>query len=94
MWINASSYDSSFTYNSVLSNAGARPAARDAVDARIINEIKTRTGGGKITAPPAMPKYTEIHQAFVPVGNPHEMYDNYYTNLEHQLHQLAAALEQ
>ncbi len=31
-------------YNHVLSNAGARPTDRDAVDKRIVNDVKNRTG--------------------------------------------------
>lgn len=88
-----SPYAASLTYNSVLANAGARPAQRDAVDSRIINEIRTGTGGGKITSPRSMPNYSVINKAFVPVANPHGMYDAYYTNIEHQLHLIANTLE-
>ena len=83
---------SSSTYANVLAHAGDRPAQRDAVDARIISEVEAGTGSLTST-PRTMPDYPEIHEAFVPVANPHEMFDQYYTNLEHQLHELAAALD-
>jgi len=85
-------YPSSLTYDTVLANAGARPADRDVVDTRIIYEIKTGSGGGKLSSAPAMPYYESIKQPFVEVSNPHDMYDDYYTNLEYQLHKLSNSL--
>ena len=83
---------SSTTYSSVMARAGARPGNRDVVDARIVGEVQTQTGGKPSSEPP-MPNYLETVQAFVPVANPHEMFDGNYTNLEHQLHLLAEAVE-
>ena len=83
----------SLTEALVLANAGARPADRDSVDTAAINDFINGTGS-RPTSTPSMPSYTRTTSAFVPVANPHAMYDEHYTNLEHQLHQLAAALEQ
>lgn len=80
------------TYGYVLANAGARPADRNPVDTRIINEVESRTGSAPKSVP-TLPTYPTAHKAFVSVANPHAMYNEHYTNLEHQLHELAAALE-
>jgi hypothetical protein len=93
--INANEYEiypASQTYDHVLANAGARPANRDVVDARIISEVQNRTGKTPTTIP-TLPRFTTINQPFVPIANPHEMYNKNYTNFEHQLHQLAAGVE-
>ena len=76
----------------VLTNAGARPADRDAVDTRIVNEVNSGTGSIP-TEIPTLPAYPITNRAFVPVANPHKMYSEHYTNLEHQLHQLVVAVE-
>lgn len=82
----------SVTKDSVLANVGPRPSNRDAVDTRLINDVINGTGK-MISAVPTIPSYRKISDAFVPVANPHDMYNSNYTNLEHQLHQLSVAVE-
>lgn len=85
----------SLTKASVLASSGARPNDRDTVDTEIISRINA--GLGEPSAPlavaPTHPTETSTTEAFVPVANANDMYDSNYTNLEHQLHQLAAAVE-
>lgn len=76
----------------VLQNVGPRPAYRDEVDTRLIDDVVNGTGVIKSSVP-ALPPIASLSEAFVPVANPHDMYNEHYTNLEHQLHQLAAAVE-
>lgn len=90
--VGCSPYSSASTYNTVLAKAGARPADRDTTDARIIGEVQAGTGAG-ISVVPTLPAYTATTTVFVPVANPHVMYDTNYTNLEHQMHLLAIAVE-
>lgn len=81
----------------VLAKAGARPAARDDVDKRIVNDVRNRTGeiidspaevGG---LPPAAPDTVPFEEP----PNPNNDDDNDgYTNLEERLHELAHNLEQ
>jgi hypothetical protein len=80
----------------VLANAGARPADRDAVDARIVNEV--RTGGGRIIDSQAevggWPALAQNTRLLAPPANPSADDDgDGYTNLEEWLHQFAAEVE-
>ena len=87
---------SSSVESSVLAHCGARPADRDAVDARITSEVKSRTGyiidsqndvGG-------WPKLAENHRTFNIPANPNGDDDgDGYTNIEEVLQQMAAAVE-
>ena len=91
-------------YNEVLSKVGARPADRDAVDRRIIDSVKTRTGqiincvaaDGSARCSkngggwPALAKNTRV--LTVP-ANPSALAANGYTNLENWLHDYAAQVE-
>lgn len=80
----------------VLANAGARPADRDPVDQRIIQEVKTRAGriidsqeqvGG-------WPSQKMVFRPFVLPADPHGDDDSDgYTNIEDLLHKLAMNLE-
>jgi hypothetical protein len=77
----------------VLARAGARPADRDPVDARIINEV--RTGTGKIIASQAdvdgWPDLPENRRRLsVPAAPNGDDDGDGYTNLEAWLHGLAA----
>ncbi|WP_201353793.1 hypothetical protein [Hydrogenimonas urashimensis] len=81
-------YESTLTYNKVLTNAGARSGKRDYIDTRIINEVKNRTGRIPTSAPTSL-NYKKIYKPFKEVTNPHEKYNSQYTNIEHQLHQLS-----
>ncbi len=81
---------------SILQTAGAYPAFRDAVDVRIVNQIKTRTGriiddemdvGG-------WPVLAENERPFVVPANPDNDDDgDGYTNIEEELHRYAAIVE-
>lgn len=82
----------SATRANVLANAGARPNDRDTVDTRLINSVNNGTGVPPASVP-TVPSEPTITRAFIPVSNPHAMYNANYTNLEHQLHQLATAVE-
>ncbi len=85
-------YPASQTKATVLAGVGPWASNRGAISARFIDEVTNGTGSIKVTRP-SMPSYTVINTPFVPVANPHDMYNTNYTNLEHQLHQLAAAVE-
>ena len=80
----------------VLRSAGARPADRDAVDARTIREVRNRTGA-IIDSPSEVGGLTpvaNIHRTFSAPSNPHGDDDgDGYTNIEEVLHRMAAGLE-
>jgi hypothetical protein len=80
----------------VLSNAGARPADRDAVDLRIVQEVRTKTG--RIIDSPSdvggWPILAQNRRALTTPANPNRDDDgDGYTNLEEWLHQMAAQVE-
>ena len=80
----------------VLSNAGARPADRDAVDLRIVQEVRTNTG--RIIDSPSQvggwPTLAENRRPLVTPTNPNGDDDgDGYTNLEEWLHRMAAEVE-
>jgi hypothetical protein len=93
-------------FNSVLTNAGARPAKRDAVDNRIAHpttgEVVTGTGswvdsveGGGTRAPGGWPSYPDAYKAFDEGNDPHGDDDgNGYTNIEEILYQMAVQVGQ
>jgi hypothetical protein len=80
-----------------LAHAGAFPAQRDAIDRRIIEQVRAKTGriidsqnqvGG-------YPNIEPVHRPLSLPANPNDDDDrDGYTNLEEWLHQLAAAVEQ
>ncbi|MBL7100731.1 MAG: hypothetical protein ISS23_02125 [Nanoarchaeota archaeon] len=81
-------------YDSVLANAGARPADRDSVDERVINDVIAGTGriidsqndvGG-------WPNLAENHITLNLPSNPNGD-DDGYTNLEEWLHEKACEVE-
>jgi hypothetical protein len=80
----------------VLAYAGARPADRDQVDARVTNGA--RAGTGRIIDSPSQvggwPTLAQNTRAFVTPANPSGDNDgDGYTNLEEVLHQMAATVE-
>ena len=80
----------------VLVTAGARPADRDAVDTRIVNDVKN--GTGTIIASQAdvggWPELAEKRRKLTLPENPHADDDgDGYTNLENWLHTFAAEVE-
>lgn len=80
----------------VLATAGARPADRDAVDARIIEEVRTRTG--RIIDSPSQvggwPSVAQRTRVLSLPDNPNAIDPTTgYTNLELWLHRLAAEVE-
>jgi len=83
--------NSSDVLESTIKNAGARPADRDSVDTRIINDILNGTGN-IINSPSDIggwPNLAVNHRTLVIPSNPHAD-DNHdgYTNLEEWLHDL------
>ncbi|MHB8975041.1 MAG: Calx-beta domain-containing protein [Trichloromonadaceae bacterium] len=77
----------------VLASAGTRPAQRDAVDARIVKDVKAGTGSIPASQP-AYPVYQSTVRAFQTPSDPHGDYDgNGYSNIEELLHQMAAQVE-
>jgi hypothetical protein len=82
----------SATEAAVLAFAGARPADRDAVDARIVNEVKTRTGS-IIDSQDDVGGWPTLKENTVPLTLPPDPDGDAdgdgYTNLEEWLHELA-----
>jgi len=80
----------------VLAGAGARPADRDSVDVRVVNEVQTRTGyiissQSEVGGWPVLPSTS---RALVLPSNPNADDDSDgYTNIEEFLHQMAAQVE-
>lgn len=85
-----------FIPTSSINTVGARPADRDAVDVRIINNVRNRTGSliksqDDVGGFPHLEKNTRILN--IP-SNPHADDDaDGYTNLEEWLHKLSAQVE-
>jgi hypothetical protein len=80
----------------VLSYAGARPVDRDAVDLRIVQEVRTKTG--RIIDHPSdvggWPVLAQNNRPLTTPANPNGDDDgDGYTNLEEWLHQMAAEVE-
>lgn len=80
----------------VLANAGARPSDRDAVDKRVVNTVRNRTG--RIIASQkdvgGWPKLAENRRKLTIPENPNGDDDgDGYTNLEEWLHGYAAQVE-
>jgi hypothetical protein len=95
---------SSAVLSSVLTSAGARPADRDAVDARIIAGVRTRTGtiincvtndGSARCAKNGggWPNLAQHTRALTLPANPNQVNSDGYTNLEHWLQSMAADVE-
>jgi hypothetical protein len=88
--------DTSTVKSWILANAGARPADRDSVDKRIVNEVESRTGKiidsqQEIGGWPALQKN---YRSFTIPADPHGDDDgDGYTNIEEVLHQMAAQVE-
>jgi hypothetical protein len=86
---------STSTESFVLANAGARPLDRDAVDARIVREVQSRTG--RIPSSPSdvggYPTLAVNRRALTLPSNPDAVTSSGYTNLEVWLHGFASALE-
>ena len=79
----------------VLATAGARPADRDAVDQRLITEVRTRTGR-IITSQTDVGGWPDLVVNVRPLtlpANPNGDSGNGYTNLEMWLEQFAAQVE-
>ena len=80
----------------VLEQAGARPADRDAVDQRIVDGVRNRTGRvidsqRDVGGWPALPSVSR--PAAVPANPDGDADGDGYTNLEEWLHALAAEVE-
>jgi hypothetical protein len=92
------------TLNHVLRYAGARPVDRDPVDRRIVEQVRTRTGRIINCVAPngtarcernagGWPNLPQNRRTLQIPGNPHQMTDSGYTNLELWLHRMAAEVE-
>lgn len=90
--------------NAILARVGARPADRDSVDARIIEQVKTRTGQIINCVSPngtarcnknagGWPKLAENQRPLELPANPNQVTESGYTNLELWLHKMAAEVE-
>ena len=79
----------------IIANVGARPADRDAVDSRIINDVINGTGNRThIYRVPGWPTLAQNYRQLTLLTNPHGDDDgDGYTNLEEWLHQFAAQVE-
>lgn len=90
--------------NKVLQSAGARPADRDEVDARIVKSVRERSGQIINCVAPdgserckknagGWPKVAENRRALVLPSNHNEVTPSGYTKLELWLHEMAAQVE-
>jgi len=80
----------------VLANAGARPADRGPVDARVVNDVKNGTGGILASQEnvDGWPALAENRRELTIPGNPSgDDGGDGYTNLEEWLHAFAAEVE-
>jgi hypothetical protein len=81
----------------VIAQAGARPADRDPVDTRIINDVRDSTGSSIIISESdvaGFPPLAENTRVLALPANPNGDDDaNGYTNLEELLHELSACVE-
>ena len=80
----------------VLNNAGARPADRDSVDMRVVNEVSSRSGYriDSVSEVGGWPNLPETHRPLTFPENPNGDDDgDGYTNIEKLLHQMAAEVE-
>lgn len=97
IWNATVSPDPSASVESMLYRVtGARPKDRDAVDTRIINEVKTRTGKiiDSVSQVGGWPPLAHNTRPFpVPISPNGDDDRDGYTNLEEVLHQYAAGLE-
>ena len=96
--VNMSSVDvipTSQTLDYVLDNSGARPADRDAVDVRIINEVKTRTGDwmDQTEVNSYYPNLAVNNKTFSVANANGDDDGDGYTNLEERLYALKLEVE-
>jgi hypothetical protein len=80
----------------VLANAGARPGDRDAVDSRIVNEVRTRRGTsfiGRESMVGGWPTLAANRRPLTLPTNPHDVTSSRYTTLEKWLQNYAALAE-
>jgi hypothetical protein len=88
----------------VLKNVGARPADRDSVDKRLVNQVQTRTGQIINCVSPngtarcnlnagGWPQMAENRRALTLPANPNGVGEGGYTNLEVWLQNMAAQVE-
>jgi hypothetical protein len=80
----------------VLASAGARPADRDPVDARVVEQVRTRTGSIPASQSDVggWPDLAEKRRELTVPKNPHGDDDgDGYTNLEEWLHGFAIDVE-
>lgn len=91
-------------FNRVLKNAGARPADRDSVDRRIIEQVRARTGRIINCVSPngsercsrnggGWPSVPENHRTLTLPTDPNKVTASGYTNLELWLHGMSADVE-
>ncbi|MDY0066213.1 MAG: right-handed parallel beta-helix repeat-containing protein [Steroidobacteraceae bacterium] len=96
--------DSDVVLNQVLKFAGARPADRDPVDKRIVQNVRDRTGriincvsadGSSRCSKNAggWPSLAENRRTLTLPANPNEVTPSGYTNLELWLHEMSAQVE-
>jgi hypothetical protein len=79
----------------VVANAGARPADRDAVDARVMSDVSNRTGHqiSLQTDVGGWPSLTVNTRPLAAPSNPHVVQASGYTALEEWLHGYATGVE-
>jgi hypothetical protein len=94
----------SVVLNHVLKNVGARPADRDSVDKRVVEQVRTRTGRIINCVAPngtprcelnagGWPKMAENRRTLTLPANPNQVTASGYTNLEIWLQRMAAQVE-
>ena len=89
-------FEDSFTVkSSVLTNVGARPADRDAVDARIIESVRNGTGKFLVSQDnvDGWPALAENNRIVEIPGSPWKILPSGYNRIEEWLHRLAKDVE-
>jgi hypothetical protein len=97
-WTGLTTRDSSTVMSWVSGNAGAWPASRDSVDARIVTDVRNGTGSiidsqTEVGGWPTYAENTRDFDTYIPASPNDDDDSDGYTNIEEVLHAFAAEVE-